>query len=261
MWTAVKNQRKPVPPVTAESVTTRQAPRVRAKARKPPPTVDAITEQVLIAIWEHRLPPGTKLVEEKLAEVFGVSRTKVRQALGSLAHDSVLTIYPNRGTFVSSPTIEEARHVFNARRLIEPTLMQQMAQTATKEQIARLGRNVELEFEARTRNDRRTIIRLAGQFHILIAEMSGNPFLLKSMRELCSLTCLIIGLYDTSPSIPSCPNQEHRDLVDAMKARDGKRAASILMAHLNHVEDSLDLQIAPGAAIDLEAVFAQVSSI
>ena len=130
----MKTQRKAVPPAsptTAKSIDTRQAHRARAKAREAPPTVDAITEQVLIAIWEHRLPPGTKLVEERLAEVFGVSRTKVRQALGRLAHDSVLTIYPNRGTFVSSPTIEEARHVFNARRLIEPTLTQQLAQTAT----------------------------------------------------------------------------------------------------------------------------------
>ncbi len=257
----LKTQRKINSPINVETVDARNALRARAKKRKAPPSVDTITEQVLIAIWEHRLPPGTKLVEEKLGEAFGVSRTKVRQALGKLAHDGVLTIYPNRGTFVSSPTIEEAHHVFDARRLIEPTLTRQTAQNATKEQIARLGRNVELEFDARTRNDRHTIIRLAGQFHILMAEMSGNPFLLKSMRELCSLTCLIIALYDSSPSIPSCQNHEHKDLVAAMKARDGERAASIMMAHLNHIEHSLDLQIAHAASIDLEAVFAQVRTI
>ena len=64
-------------------------------------SVDEITDRILAAIWEHRLPPGTKLVEEKLAEVFGVSRTKVRLALGKLSHDSILTVEPNRGTFVS----------------------------------------------------------------------------------------------------------------------------------------------------------------
>ncbi len=257
----LKMQRKSVSPIKAETVDARKEFRARAKKRQAPPSVDTITEQVLIAIWEHRLPPGTKLVEEKLGKAFGVSRTKVRQALGKLAHDGVLTIYPNRGTFVSSPTIEEARHVFDLRRLIEPTLTRQTAQTSTKDQIARLSRNVELEFDARTRNDRRTIIRLAGQFHIIMAEISGNPFLLKSMRELCSLTCLIIALYDTSPSIPSCQNHEHKDLIAALKARDGERAASIMMAHLNHVEHSLDLQIVQGAEIDLEAVFAQVRTI
>ena len=69
------------------------------------PSVDEISERILQAIWEHRLPPGTKLVEEKLSEVFGVSRTKIRLALARLSHDSILTVEPNRGTFVSSPTV------------------------------------------------------------------------------------------------------------------------------------------------------------
>jgi len=71
-------------------------------------SVDDISDKILGAIWEHRLPPGTKLVEEKLAAVFGVSRTKIRLALGKLSHDSILTVEPNRGTFVSSPTVEQA---------------------------------------------------------------------------------------------------------------------------------------------------------
>ena len=65
-------------------------------------------------------PRRTKLVEEKLASVFGVSRTKIRLALARLSHDGILTTEPNRGTFVSSPTIEQARQVFVARRLLEP---------------------------------------------------------------------------------------------------------------------------------------------
>ena len=224
-------------------------------ARKAPASVDEITERVLSAIWEHRLPPGTKLVEEKLASVFGVSRTKIRQALVRLAHDSILTIYPNRGTFVSSPTVEEARHVFNARRVIEPAMMRQLAQTATKDQVSPLRQNVALESEARARHDRRGIIRLSGEFHIIMAEMAGNPFLLKSMRELCSLTCLIIALYD-SPGITACPHHEHDELLALIQARDGERAASLMMKHLDHVEHALDLHLPAGEEIDLEAVFA-----
>lgn len=238
-------------PESAERPRTPRAPKVR----RAPASVDEITERVLTAIWEHRLPPGTKLVEEKLAGVFGVSRTKVRLALGRLAHDSILTIFPNRGTFVSSPTIEEARHVFNARRMIEPAIVRRMAQAPSKDQVARLRRSVELEAEARARNDRRTIIRLSGEFHMLLAEMAGNPFLLRSMRELTSLTCLIIALYD-SPGVPSCPHHEHGDLVDAIQARDDERAAAVMVTHLDHVEHTLDLHTAAGAEVDLEAVFA-----
>jgi DNA-binding GntR family transcriptional regulator len=241
--------------VAVTTVERRDSRETAVRARKAPASVDAISERVLGAIWEHRLPPGTKLVEEKLASVFGVSRTKIRQALGRLAHDSILTIYPNRGTFVSSPTVEEARQVFNARRVIEPALIRQLAPTATKDQISRLRQNVALESEARARNDRRTIIRLSGEFHIVIAESAGNPFLLKSMRELCSLTCLIIALYD-SPGITACPHDEHDDLVDLLQTRDGERASALMVKHLDHVEHALDLHVASGEEIDLEAVFA-----
>lgn len=217
--------------------------------------MDDIAERVLNAIWEHRLPPGTKLVEEKLAGIFGVSRTKIRQVLARLAHDGILTIAPNRGTFVSSPTIDEARQVFNARRLLEPALMHYVVDTATKAQIAELRACTNLEAAARARDDRRTVIRLSGEFHILLAGMTGNSFLVKATRELCSLTCLIIALYD-SPGIAACPHHEHGALVDAIEARDAGLCAVLMREHLDHVEHSLELEVPAGAEIDLAAVFA-----
>jgi len=225
---------------------------------KPPATphsVDAIAERVLGAIMEHRLPPGTKLVEDKLAAVFHVSRTKIRQALARLAHDNILTVYPNRGTFVASPTVDEARHVFNARRLIEPGIVRTVAETATREKLARLRDSAELESASRAQNDRRAIIRLSGEFHILLAGLTGNPFVVKSVRELALLTCLIIALYD-SPHTPACPHHEHGEILDAIEAHDGTRAATLMIAHLDHVERTLELHPPTAEEIDFEAVFA-----
>lgn len=218
-------------------------------------SVETIAEKILQAIWEHRLPPGTKLVEETLAEVFSVSRTKIRLALGKLANDAILTIEPNRGTFVSSPTVEQARQVFNARRLLEPAIMRQLAGQLKKEQIARLRRNVALEGEARQRNDRRAIIRLAGEFHLLIGELANNPFLLRCLRELCSLTCLAIALYD-APGMPSCPHHEHDEIVMALEAGDADRACTLMVEHLTHVEGTLRLEMPEDQGVDLKAVFA-----
>ncbi|HEX6136941.1 MAG TPA: GntR family transcriptional regulator [Casimicrobiaceae bacterium] len=226
-----------------------------ARTRKPPASVDAIAERVLGAIMEHRLPPGTKLVEERLAGVFGVSRTKIRQALARLAHDNVLTIYPNRGTFVASPSVEEARNVFNARRLVEPGVARAVASAASPEALARLRDNTALESASREVSDRRAIIRLSGEFHILLAELTGNPFIVKSVRELALLTCLIIALYD-SPHTPACPYHEHGEILESIARGDGERAAALMVAHLDHVERALDLHSAPGEEIDLEAVFA-----
>lgn len=217
-------------------------------------SIDAIHERILSAILEHRLPPGTQLVEERLAAVFGVSRTKIRQALVRLAHDSIVTVIANRGAFVSSPTVAEARDVFEARRVIEPVLIGRLTQSATPEQIATLRRHVALESAARRSNDKRSIIRLSGDFHQLIAEMAGNSFLARTMRELESLTCLVIILYD-APNVPSCPYHEHSDLIDAIAARKAERARKLMIEHLDHVESSLDLKEAVSGEIDLEAVF------
>src|SRR4051794_30098757 len=94
-------------PRSAPRARPRAAPAAATRARTVPkpalPSVDTIHQRVLLAIIEHRLPPGTKLGEEKLGKVFGVSRTQIRQVLERLAHDSIVTVVPNRGAFVSSP--------------------------------------------------------------------------------------------------------------------------------------------------------------
>jgi len=217
-------------------------------------SVDVIYQRILGAILEHRLPPGTKLGEEKLAGVFGVSRTQVRQALARLTHDRIVTLIANRGAFVSSPTVQEAREVFEARRLIEPDLVRRVAASASAADVRRLREHVKLESAARRANDKRSIIRLSGDFHQIIADMSGNSFLARSMRELESLTCLVIILYD-APDVPSCPYDEHAGITDAIEAHDGGRAAALMLEHLEHVERSLDLTPSGSTDIDFAAVF------
>jgi DNA-binding GntR family transcriptional regulator len=227
----------------------------RKTGRRPTPGVDGIYERILAAILAHRLPPGTQLVEERLAGVFGVSRTKIRQALARLAHESIVTNIPNRGAFISAPSVEEARAVFEARRLIEADLVRKLAGSATAAHVERLRAHVSLESAAHAANDRRTIIRLSGDFHQIIADLAGNVFLARAMRELETLTCLVIILYDT-PNVPSCPYHEHSDITDAIEAHDAARAAALMVEHLDHVEGSLDLGQRQSGEIDLEAVFA-----
>lgn len=252
------------PRLGAQAATASVAPRERASRAGPAPTaptksalpsVDTIHQRVLTAIVEHRLPPGTKLGEERLAKVFGVSRTQIRQVLERLAHDSIVTVMPNRGAFVSSPTVEEAREVFAARRLIEPDLIRQATHRAQRADVQRLRAHVAQESAARSVNDKRAIIRLSGEFHQLIAAIAGNRFLAKTMRELETLTSLVIILYD-APNVPACPYHEHSDLVDAIEAHDTERAAEQMIEHLRHVEASLDFERRGDNDVDFDAVFA-----
>jgi DNA-binding GntR family transcriptional regulator len=217
---------------------------------------DAIYERILAAIFEHRLSPGTKLGEGRLAGIFGVSRARIRRVLPRLAHEGVVRLEPNRGAFVAKPTVADARDVFEARRLIEPGIVERfLAQPDRRGIIARLRQHVAAERRARTENDTRSIVRLSGEFHILLADMAGNVLLAKTMRELASLTCLIIALYD-SPSVPSCLGEEHAEIVDGLAAGHAERAVKLMLAHLHHVEGNLDLSVADSAPVALEAALA-----
>src|SRR3954469_18817010 len=97
-----------------------------------------ISERMVSAILDHKLPPGTKLVEDKLATAFGVSRTRVRPVLVRLANEQVVTLIPTRGATIAQPSRQEAREVFEVRRLIEPTLVALFIQHADKADIRRL---------------------------------------------------------------------------------------------------------------------------
>ncbi|MBH3373508.1 GntR family transcriptional regulator [Pseudomonas juntendi] len=215
---------------------------------------DTIYERILNAVMEHRLIPGTKLVEEKLASVFEVNRTRIREVLARLAHEGVVTTIPNRGAFVASPSVEEARHIFNARRILEPALIRTLVAHAGENQITQLYDHVALERAARENNDKRAVIRLSGEFHLRIAEMVGSPPLLKLMRELSSLTCLIILLYD-APNVPACPNHEHLEIVNAIKSGETEEAVRLVIEHLNHIENTLDLSIGEEQEVDLDEIF------
>lgn len=215
-----------------------------------------VYERLVAAIFEHRLPPGTKLGEEGLAAIFGVSRARVRAVLPRLALEGLVTLEPNRGAFVAQPTVDQARDVFEARRLIEPGIATRLARQADRTSaVARLRQHVAAERKARAAGDVRTIVRLSGEFHMLLAELSGNVVLAKSMRELALLTCLIIALYDR-PATPSCLGEEHGDITDAIATGDARRAASLMIEHLNHVEKELDLSMGVPAPIDLAAALA-----
>ena len=214
---------------------------------------DEIYEKIYVAILEHRLHPGTKLVEERMAEIFNVSRARIREVLARLAHEQIVELYPQRGAFVARPTIEQALDVFEARRLIEPAVLRRLVETLTPEKLAKLRQHQELELDARRRDDKRAVIRLSGEFHSLAAELAGNTALTRSMRELSVLTCLMIFLYD-APTTTSCRADEHSQIIDAIAKRDAGRAEKLMLGHLDHIESSMKLEVGE-EPVDLEAIF------
>jgi DNA-binding GntR family transcriptional regulator len=176
-----------------------------------------------------------------------------RQGRGRRHHDQVELVREQRRAYVARPTLEQARVVFEARRLIEPALLQRLIETLTPERVARLRQHQALEQDARRRDDQRTIVRLSGEFHTLLAELAGNTALARQMRELSTLTCLIIFLYD-APTATSCRADEHSEIIEAVSHRDLAKAQALMLEHLEHIEGSLRLEPGTGE-VDLEAIF------
>src|SRR3990167_3902082 len=98
-------------------------PRSPAATPSPAPTStlsdEEIYQRLIEAIVDQRLLPGTKLVDDKLGQAFGVSRTRIRQVLIRLAQEQEVTLQPNKGASVAEPTVAEAREAFEARAVVE----------------------------------------------------------------------------------------------------------------------------------------------
>jgi len=209
-------------------------------------------ERIWSAIMDHSLPPETRLVEQRLCEIFGLGRTRLRQVLQRLAHERVVTLMPNRGAMVAKPSVREAREVFAARRVIEAGIVQIFLDSATKTDIKRIRDHVEREHAAWKTADRRATLKLSGEFHLLVAEIAGNRILLDLLRDLVSRSSLIIAVYQT-PSAPSCPPDEHQELVAALERR-LPRAVTLMLEHLDHVLTDLRLEEPTAPHVDLHSV-------
>ena len=225
--------KKPAAPLQLVAAAVR-APRGAASV------TDGIVDAITTAIVERRLMPGTKLVEQQIADIFEVSRTVVRQALNQLSRDRLVTLEPARGAFVATPSIEEARQVFQVRRLIEAGMVRQLASQITDRQIEQLRLHLRDERQAVARIDVSGRTRLLADFHVVLARLLGNEVLAELIADLLSRSQLIALMYQSSHSAQHSQD-EHVDIVDALARRDGRAAARLMEQHLEAVERNLRL--------------------
>jgi len=194
-------------------------------------------------IVERRLPPGAKLPEQQLSDLFGASRSKVRGVLSKLARDHYLDLVPNRGAFVARPSPQQAREVFAARRLLEAHMVREVARrcSSTSGGLSLLKSHLEREAEAHRRQDHRAAVRLSGEFHLLLAGLAGNAVLLELLETLISRSSLVIAVYG-GPTLHACADDEHAVLLEHLSRGDADGAERFMLEHLEHIETSLDLK-------------------
>ena len=223
----------------------------RSGARRPPDVApveaevsngsDAIYARISDAIAAHKLPPGAKLGEEALGDIFGVSRTKIRQALFQLASDKLVTLIPGRGAFVAQPTVREAREVFEARRIVEAAVMTQFVARASNQDIAILQKHLTAQKRASAAGNAQSRNHLLGDFHAVIARLAGNAVLAEIVEELVARTSLITLFYQNTRAAAASLD-EHLTLMVAIEKRDARLAVKLMHEHLTDVEDGLVLK-------------------
>ncbi|MEO5323230.1 GntR family transcriptional regulator [Mesorhizobium sp. CC13] len=216
-------------------------------------TDEHIHAEIYAAIIHHQIRPATPLQEDALASAFGVSRTIIRKVLQRLSHEKLVDLIPNKGAFVAKPSIEEARQVFEARRGVECLLVEKLASTITKADVERLTAMVGAEAEALEQDSKQKRLLLSGDFHRELASLAGNDVLRDFVHELVSRTSLIIALYESPGAVP-CSYSEHKEIVDALKRHDGKKAAQYMDHHLRHIEAQIDLSDQP-VRVDFRTLF------
>lgn len=242
-----KTQTKPPPPVVRRVVRLPRAnpnhiPEVQAlDADGDTSSTEAIVAAVTRAIVEHRLLPGAKLVEQKLGDRFGVSRTLVRQALYRLSELKLVRLEPARGAFVAAPSIKEAREVFAVRRMVESQMLRELIERIRPADIKLLKAHLKVEREAVMRIDVPTRTKLLFDFHVRLAELLGNQVLIELMQELVSRCSLITLMYQSADNAQASTD-EHAGLLKAIEARDADQAIALLHAHLAAVEQQLTEQ-------------------
>ena len=202
--------------------------------------IDRIYAHIFDAIVGHRLQPGTHLKEDELCEIYGIGRTRMRTVLSRLAADHVVELVANRGAFVARPTVEEAREVFRARRLLEGDLIRRAAERRDPAMRVALEDHMVCEREARDAGDVSRVIRRCGRYHQVLADQAESPIMARFVRELIARSSLIIAVYETKAP-DSCEIDEHRELSDLVLSGKADEAVTLMDRHLRGIEDRLVL--------------------
>ena len=202
-----------------------------------------IAQRVVESILAQKLKPGERLGEQELADMFGVSRTLVREALMQLQARGFIEVRTRKGWYVVEPSIEQARDAFAARRAVEAGMLREStlvrdAGKPLQSVIKRLRQHVKDEQTAIDSADVATRTFLLADFHVCLAECLGHRLLCDLLRDLTARTTLVAALYQsTHDARESCA--DHGRIVAALADGDAERAAQMMLTHIGGVESGL----------------------
>lgn len=186
-------------------------------------------------ILSGEFAPGAHLKEEDLAEVCGVSRTPIRDALRTLSAEEYVRVVPNHGTFVAEWSDDDIRDIFTLRAMLEGYAAQLAAARATPghlEELAHLNRAISKMLDKSGEPDRDLFLSSNRRFHEIITEAAGSRRLTQMIGRLIEQPLIARTATSYSRIGIQRSNQQHGELIEAFKARDGAWAQAVMKSHI-----------------------------
>lgn len=187
------------------------------------------------SILSGEFPPGDHLKEEQLAARIGISRTPVREALRRLNAEAVVEFVPNQGAFVAKWSAEEVRDIFQMRSLLEGLAVERAARYATEAQVEELSALAEEMIALGAAPGEGTIQRIAeanSRFHQTIIAAASSARLSAVIAQIIQIPVVLRTFHRYDPHALQRSLFHHREIVAALRARDGEWAASVMRSHI-----------------------------
>ncbi len=197
--------------------------------------VDTLREMIMTG----ELKEGDKINENELCTSMGISKTPLREALRVLGAEGVIRLVPNHGSFVTKPTIEEIKEMFEVMSVLEGVCARTASEKMSDKDFSRLELlHAKLEENFKYR-DQKKYIRYNNQYHSLVQELAGN----RTLNHIVNGLRQKILLYRfQSLNLPGRFEQsikEHRELLEAFRNRDREKAETLMRSHLKNQCDAL----------------------
>ncbi|MBS4214565.1 MULTISPECIES: GntR family transcriptional regulator [Neobacillus] len=199
--------------------------------QKPLPYYQQIQQSIKESIFNGIYKPGDRLYEAQIATFYNTSRSPVREAIRALVMEGLLVMDQKSQISVYKPNLQDVRDIYECRISLESTAVELTAVRATEEQLQELEKTLEDSEQAMKEVITDRVIACNARFHELIIQYSGNPRLMKLVEGLNGLIQYYRVLNIQGENRFNTILKGHREIYDAIKERNPKKAADRLREH------------------------------
>lgn len=182
---------------------------------------------------------GDSLIETKLSEELGVSRTPVREAIRQLELEGLVQAIPNKGAIVTGITAKDIEDIYTIRMMIEGLAARWAAEKITEDELEQLKEAVGLEEFYTSRDDMQHLMKLDSRFHEAIFKACKSKVLMHMLSTFHHYVQKARGYSLEIPGRAQKALEEHKAILQAIMERDPEKAEKLTTEHIMNASSNL----------------------